>query len=85
MVNCRVCEVNEYEEGIEVVNTADGCDCGFIHSDCSTHCSHCGIWWCEDHFKEGGDIQGTTYCTDCYDGMVDAIGDNDDANREHGG
>tara|TARA_B110000881_G_C18544689_1_gene500508 strand:- start:170 stop:406 length:237 start_codon:yes stop_codon:yes gene_type:complete len=76
--------VNEYEEGVEVVDTADGCGCGFIHRDCSTGCSGCDTYWCEDCFEKGGDIQGDTYCVSCYSGMMEAIGDHHDAGREHG-
>lgn len=83
MVNCRVCSV-QGDADDDAVDTDDGCGCGWIHEDCAAFCSGCDRWWCEDHFEEGGEIQGTCYCSDCYQGMKEALEDHFAAGREHG-
>ena len=82
MVNCRVCG-DEGSSEDDAVNTADGCDCGWIHRYCGKHCDGCGFWWCEDHVEDWCEIQGRDYCYDCCEGMKDAIGDHRAAGAEH--
>ena len=83
MVNCRVCEVRGTSEDDVVFVEECGCCC-YIHTDCATICEGCDRAWCEEHFEEGGDIQGVTYCPSCYEGMMDALEDHFAAGREHG-
>ena len=83
MVNCRVCEEKGGSSEDDAVNTENGCDCGWIHRDCSVYCDGCHSYFCDDHWN-GVEINGRDYCEYCFQGMIEELNEHFATGREHG-
>ena len=51
-------------------------------SSCMNTCSNCGLSWCYG-CRELTDFQGDSVCSDCYEGLADALRSHFNAGAEH--